>query len=722
MAILRRNQHVVKFVGGVVSIAWVAKKEYYMLSGQVERDLSRVTTAKIGSLKDPQYSVPALLKRLKKYNASLYYRVFCMRDSTLAARLNVAIDNLETDVSDGALRKQPFCVMLYGYPGTGKSSFAIQVARALMLDLYGEFNTCDMVTLNETDEYQSEFRTSHKVVLFDDIGASKYGLSDTKNPWRKVIDFVNNIKKTALNPNVEMKGKVYINPDLVILTSNLDFENSAGLINGYIPAFEAIFRRLSKIVRVKDHATVQPLEFEGLVNESQTGYCTRRPTYRPRGGVDTPIDVLREDYIEELREAFRKHNEDQESFLQRFNGYFDDYAEHRNPSCDILVSQSGNSAETDIAEMEEARIQYYIAHVDWERYFIEWYDPLKEDYHHYYLTHEGIVTNSWHNYKDLPLYLPSFNQAYFRIREKSSVESPIKAESKSLRDKLYSDKGDLRSSEYGDRLKEHCLEMTNMRHNLSHLKVRDILHNPFRRYLALTKKCTRVTYKSFYKAYILYMCVDLDVDPATLLADPLVQQHVPKTSWIKREKFVCRMRDEIVSLRKTHPYLFLSPTDDFSDQSESNHSSSVISEITELPDEPTETVSSRATSCATPWLDEAQQIKYILSTVKPSVPCQTIVNAQLHSFGEIDLLYFAPGSILVFELKSGQRSFDKAKDQALRYSRVMHALYPDRRVIGLTHTPVGFNMVCDLNASLDTEFESFLRMIGYLDTTIVVEE
>ena len=117
------------------------------------------------------------------------------------------------DDSNGKIRKQPYCVLLTGYPGSGKSTFALQLAVECMKRRYGRALPSDIVTLNETDEFQSEFRTSHKVVIFDDLGAEKSTVNGSKNPWRKIIDFVNNVRKTALNPNVDMKGNVYIEPD-----------------------------------------------------------------------------------------------------------------------------------------------------------------------------------------------------------------------------------------------------------------------------------------------------------------------------------------------------------------------------------------------------------------------------------------------------------------------------------------------------------------------------
>jgi len=319
-------------------------KQIVHITGWLEQDLARVSTAKIGSIKDPYFTVKALVKRLKRYRLLHMYNIFSVRDSNTLSRISHALDDLETDVSNGSLRQQPFCIVLYGYPGTGKSSFAIQIARALMIDKYGSFQSSDMVTLNETDEYQSEFRTSHKVVLFDDIGASKYGLADTKNPWRKVVDFVNNIRKTALNPNVEMKGKVYIEPDLVIITSNLDFTTGAA-ISQYIPAQDAIFRRFNRIVRVTNHCEVTPVhrvqeERHSMANHhmsSSPQYEEARVDSTTRGSL--PVLQPRDQYVEELIPSFREHEQDQARFVERFNAYFDDFPAYFDDFTDISMEE-----------------------------------------------------------------------------------------------------------------------------------------------------------------------------------------------------------------------------------------------------------------------------------------------------------------------------------------------------------------------------------------------
>lgn len=234
------------------------------------------------------------------------------------------LETLKLDQADGTIRKQPYCVLLTGFPGCGKSNFALQIATACLKARYGAAFPSDVVTLNETDEYQSEYRTSHKVVIFDDIGAAKITSPQTKDPWRKIIDFVNNIRKTSLNPNVEMKGVVYIEPDLVILTSNLKDKMNIG---GWLYAPQAIFRRLSKIILLSDGYTegryIKPVyEGKSEVNAYSLTWNSNDATSPPQ---------LREELIEEIVTDFTKHLSEQEIFVSRTNSNFDAVLEEQTP-------------------------------------------------------------------------------------------------------------------------------------------------------------------------------------------------------------------------------------------------------------------------------------------------------------------------------------------------------------------------------------------------------
>lgn len=216
----------------------------------VEETLAILGAVKIGAEDLVGITRERYTARLMWLKELLRLGVFNTRDErakTSYARVVNALESLKLDRADGTIRKQPFCIMIEGYPGCGKTGAAIRLAEACMRSRYGKFTPDMLVTLNESDEYQSEFRTSHKVVIFDDIGAAKLR-QNNEDPWRKIIDFVNNVRKTSLNPNVEMKGNVYIDCDMVIMTTNTTAEyrwNSSA----FLGCTSALIRRVALIIK-----------------------------------------------------------------------------------------------------------------------------------------------------------------------------------------------------------------------------------------------------------------------------------------------------------------------------------------------------------------------------------------------------------------------------------------------------------------------------------------
>jgi len=366
LSIGRRATKPALVTAGVLLSTYELLKQSLMQSGRLEESLAKVTSSKIGIHEGTVNSRSELLKRLKRYRM-LFGIINTSRESQILARLEHAIEDMETDVSTGALRKQPFCVVLYGNPGVGKSSFSIQLAKKLMHGRYGRFTSHDMVTLNETDEYQSEFRTSHKVVLFDDIGAAKLDRPDTANPWRKVIDFVNNVQKTALNPNCEMKGKVYIQPHLVILTTNLDLSKTFAMVGGFMNCPEPIERRCSSVIHLLDYHTGVVINYDGGETH-RTAYCGKMPS-NLKSGLETAI--TRESIVTQLDEQFREHMIDQQNFVDKFNSYFDDLPtidETYDEQSEVYEPQAAIAPQYDPLH-EERLTNYLFSHIDWDFYF-----------------------------------------------------------------------------------------------------------------------------------------------------------------------------------------------------------------------------------------------------------------------------------------------------------------------------------------------------------------
>jgi len=347
-------------------------------SGTINRNLNMVSRVKIGTGSIPKN---ILIRRLR-----MLYCVMNFSDKPyaqkIASDIDKAIIELEGDCTTGKLRRQPFLVVLYGEPGVGKSSTAVRIAQACMRAKYGVFNDFDMVALNETDKFQSEYRTSHKVVLFDDIDASQPSCADTVNPWHKVIDFVNNIEKTALNPNVDMKGKVYIRPDLVIITTNRNLKTNSGIGADFIRSQGALARRINFAVHL--HTGYERCSIKtahSIVSSDEQSTFGRSAEFREVEGYQ---NIDREILYEFLTKQFLDHYQTQDNFVRYMNTFFDNtpiedidsvvytpQIGHRclESSYEVLESQAGfEDMITDIKVQENllhARRMYLAQNVDW---------------------------------------------------------------------------------------------------------------------------------------------------------------------------------------------------------------------------------------------------------------------------------------------------------------------------------------------------------------------
>lgn len=260
------------------------------------------------------------INRLVWLRALSRFHIFTKRDDKQKLsfiRISNVLANLRLDASDGTVRKQPFCILLTGPPGCGKTGTAMRLAAHLMRARHGEFYSTDIVTMNETDEFQSEYRTNHKVVIFDDVGAENPNIT-TLNPWRKVIDFVNNIRKTALNPNLELKGNVYIEPELVIITTNLTTKSKFNT-PFYMSCPDAIMRRLSRVAVLRPDFITCDVAIAEITNHKNN------PRVYQAGlefGDNQETQFISQ-FLEESVVDFIIHQEEQEVFVDDINSIFD---------------------------------------------------------------------------------------------------------------------------------------------------------------------------------------------------------------------------------------------------------------------------------------------------------------------------------------------------------------------------------------------------------------
>lgn len=125
------------------------------------------------------------------------------------------------------VRIAPYAILLFGGSSVGKSAISNALVRWLLKVNGFDFSPRAIIVLNEFDKFQSEYRAFHSGVIFDDLANGKVDTTEG-NPLMKVIQFINNATMSALNPNVELKGNVPIQPKIVIGTTNVkDLKASA---------------------------------------------------------------------------------------------------------------------------------------------------------------------------------------------------------------------------------------------------------------------------------------------------------------------------------------------------------------------------------------------------------------------------------------------------------------------------------------------------------------
>ncbi|APG76858.1 hypothetical protein 1 [Beihai sipunculid worm virus 2] len=128
------------------------------------------------------------------------------------------------------IRQAPYGILLYGGSSVGKSSIANALIRYVLKINGFDSSPKSIITLNEFDKYQSEYRTHHGGVIFDDLCNGKTDKT-VENPLMKVIQFINNAPMAALNPQVELKGNIMIEPNVVLATTNVKHLNAHGWSN-----------------------------------------------------------------------------------------------------------------------------------------------------------------------------------------------------------------------------------------------------------------------------------------------------------------------------------------------------------------------------------------------------------------------------------------------------------------------------------------------------------
>lgn len=144
--------------------------------------------------------------------------------STLAGYLGT-IEKIHNEyfihASSSSMRVAPFCVKIFGGSGVCKSSLYRYTINSVLT--YNNYDASDdrIVNLDPDDKFEPNMRSNTNAVVFDDMANTSSAFL-TMAPTSKLIKIVNNAPAYANMPEAEMKGRVLMNPKLVVITTNIE--------------------------------------------------------------------------------------------------------------------------------------------------------------------------------------------------------------------------------------------------------------------------------------------------------------------------------------------------------------------------------------------------------------------------------------------------------------------------------------------------------------------
>jgi len=176
----------------------------------------------------------------------------------------------------GGLRESPYSIGIFGGTAVGKST----VANVLMITtlMHNGFSATDefIITLNEQDKFMSNYRSFINGILLDDMGNTKADFVE-RAPTALMIQLVNNIRVYANMAEADMKGKVSVEPKVVISTKNV--KDTCATTYSNEPASITRRDRITITVKVKSKYAVHNMLNERKIREAFPNGPPRIPDF-----------------------------------------------------------------------------------------------------------------------------------------------------------------------------------------------------------------------------------------------------------------------------------------------------------------------------------------------------------------------------------------------------------------------------------------------------------
>lgn len=173
-------------------------------------------------------------------------------------------DLITRKISSGT-RRSPFAVELFGDSNQGKTTFGDQLIDALLVSNGLPVDKQYRAALNPGDKFFSNWTSDKLVAILDDLANEKSNFVE-KPPTRAIIDICNNQMYYAPKAELEAKGKCFVEPEVVMVTTNKkDLDAHA-----YSNCPYSIQRRMDLVMTVKCKE-----QFQRVVNGKACGVDSR---------------------------------------------------------------------------------------------------------------------------------------------------------------------------------------------------------------------------------------------------------------------------------------------------------------------------------------------------------------------------------------------------------------------------------------------------------------
>lgn len=132
--------------------------------------------------------------------------------------LNIKNDFITMQISSG-VRPAPFCIEAFGESSQGKTTLLDQLIHALLISSDLSTDKSRQATINISDKFMSTWRSDNIVAKIDDACNTKSNFVE-KAPTQWIIDLCNNEPFYAPKADLESKGKVFVKPEIVTISTN----------------------------------------------------------------------------------------------------------------------------------------------------------------------------------------------------------------------------------------------------------------------------------------------------------------------------------------------------------------------------------------------------------------------------------------------------------------------------------------------------------------------